>query len=157
MAAIRETFEETGILLAYRDIPNVMTLSKDEKVRFAKYRRHVRKDPFSFVRIIDREGLKLAAGNLFCFAHWITPKVSPIRFDARFFVSVAPSKQEALCDALEIIDHLWISPQKALEQHGGDFYLPFPTLSNITVLAQLSSVDEVIASTRYKNIKTSMG
>ena len=157
VAAIRETFEETGILLAYRETPNVIAFSEDEKVRFTKYRRQVRKDAFSFATIIEREGLKLATENLFYFAHWITPEVSRIRFDARFFVSVAPSKQEVLCDASETTDHVWISPQKALKEHGVDFHLPFPTLSSIMLLAQFSSVDEVIAWTREKDILTSTG
>jgi 8-oxo-dGTP pyrophosphatase MutT (NUDIX family) len=157
VAAIRETFEEAGILLGYRETTNVIAFSEDEKARFARYRRQVRKDPFSFATIIEREGLKLATGNLFYFAHWITPEFSPIRFDARFFVSVAPSEQEALCDAVETTAHVWISPQKALKKQGPDFWLAPPTLSSITVLAQFSSVDEVIASAKDKDIPTVMG
>jgi 8-oxo-dGTP pyrophosphatase MutT (NUDIX family) len=157
VAAIRETFEEAGILLANREAPNVMACSDDEKARFAGYRRQVRKDPFSFATIIEREGLKLATENLFYFAHWITPEVSPIRFDARFFVSVAPSNQEVLCDALETTEHAWISPQKALKEQSGDFWLPPPTLASIMMLAKFSSVDEVIAWTRDKDILTNTG
>lgn len=157
VAAIRETFEEAGILLAHRGTSNVITFSKDEKVRFTEYRSQVRKDPFSFVTITEREGLKLATESLFYFAHWITPEVSPIRFDARFFVSAAPSKQEVLCDAVETTDHVWISPQKALKKQGADFCLPPPTLSSITVLAQFSSVAEVVAWTREKDILISTG
>src|SRR4030042_465415 len=106
VAAIRETFEEAGILLAYRQIPDFVAFDEVDIMRFSKYREEVRKDPFSFPKIIDREGLKLAAEKLFYFAHWITPEVSPIRFDARFFVAVAPSKQEALEDESETIAHL---------------------------------------------------
>lgn len=157
VAAIRETFEEAGILLAYRDIPDVIAFSEDEKARFARYRRQVRNDPFFFATIIEREGLNLATENLFYFAHWITPEVSPIRFDARFFVAAAPSKQEVLCDAVETTDHVWISPQKALKKQGVDFCIPPPTLSSITVLAQFSSVAEVIASAKDKDIPTGMG
>jgi len=157
VAAIRETFEEAGILLAHRETPNVIAFSDDEKVRFTGYRRQVRKDPFSFPTIIEREGLKLAAENLFYFAHWITPEVSPIRFDARFFVSVAPSNQEVLCDTLETTEHVWISPQKALKEQREDFWLPPPTLASIMMLAKFSSVDEVIAWTRDKDILTNTG
>jgi len=152
VAAIRETFEEAGILLAYGENPKVVALSDDEKVRFAGYRKQVRKDPFSFHTIVESEGLKLATENLYYFAHWITPEFSPIRFDARFFVSVAPSNQEVLCDALETTDHVWISPKKALKKQGADFILAPPTLANITVLAEFSSTDEVIAWTKNQDI-----
>jgi len=110
VAAIRETFEEAGILLAYREIPDFVAFDEDEKMRFTKYREEVRKDPFSFATIIAREGLKLATEKLFYFAHWITPEISPIRFDTRFFVAAAPSKQEALEDELETTAHMWITP-----------------------------------------------
>jgi 8-oxo-dGTP pyrophosphatase MutT (NUDIX family) len=157
VAAIRETFEEAGILLAYREKPGIIDLSEDEKARFARYRRQVMKDPFSFAPIIEKEKLKLAAENLFYFAHWITPEISPIRFDARFFVSVAPSNQEVLCDALETTEHVWISPRKAIKKQGADFYLAPPTLASISVLAEFSSADEVIAWTKEQDILTNTG
>jgi len=157
VAAIRETFEEAGVLLAYGETLNIIAFREEGKVRFTKYRRQIRKDPFSFPTIIEREGLKLATENLFYFAHWITPDFSPIRFDARFFVSVAPSNQEVLCDALETTDHVWISPQKALKKQGAAFYLAPPTLASIRVLAQFSSVDEVIAWTRDQDILANTG
>lgn len=152
VAAIRETFEEAGILLAYREIPEFVAFGEDEKTRFAEYRKEVRKNSGSFITIIDREGLKLATEKLFYFAHWITPEASPIRFDARFFVAAVPAKQEALEDEFETTAHMWISPQKVLKEHERGLPVPFATLSNITVLAQFTSVDEVIASTRNKEI-----
>jgi len=154
VAAIRETFEEAGILLAYREIADFVAFDEDEKMRFTKYRKEVRKDPFSFATIIDREGLKLATEKLFYFAHWITPELSPIRFDTRFFVAAVPSKQEALEDEFETTAHMWISPQKVLKEYKRGLPVPFATLSNITVLAEFSSVAEVIASTRNKQIPT---
>jgi 8-oxo-dGTP pyrophosphatase MutT (NUDIX family) len=154
VAAIRETFEEAGILLAYQGIPDFVAFNEDQKMRFAEYRKEVRKDPFSFTKIIGREGLKLATEKLFYFAHWITPEISPIRYDARFFVAAVPAKQEALEDTFETTAHMWISPKKVLKEHKRGLPLPFATLSNITVLAQFSSVDEVIASTRNKEIPT---
>ncbi|MBM3156047.1 MAG: NUDIX hydrolase [Chloroflexi bacterium] len=152
VAAIRETFEEAGILLAYREVPDFVALDEEEKTRFAEYRKEMKKDPFSFTRIMEREGLKLATEKLFYFAHWITPEISPIRFDARFFVAAVPAKQEALEDAFETTAHMWISPQKVLQEHKRGLPVPYATLSNITVLAQFSSVAEVIASTKNKEI-----
>ena len=154
VAAIRETFEEAGILLAYREIPEFVHFNEDEKVWFTGYRQEVKKDPFSFASIIDKERLKLATEKLHYFAHWITPELSPIRFDTRFFVATLPSKQEALEDEYETTAHMWISPKKVLKEHKKGLPVPFATLSNITVLAQFNSVDEVIASTKNKEIPT---
>jgi len=154
VAAIRETFEEAGILLAYRKVPDFIAFNEDEKMRFTKYRREVRKDPYSFATIIEREGLKLATERLFYFAHWITPEISPIRFDARFFVAVTPSKQEVVEDEFETTAHMWITPQEVLKEQEMGLRVPFATLSNIAALAQFTSVDEVIASTRNKEIPT---
>lgn len=152
VAAIRETFEEAGILLAYRETPDFVAFDEEEEMRFAEYRKELKKDPCSFTRIIEREGLKLATEKLFYFAHWITPEISPIRFDARFFVAAVPAKQEALEDEFETTAHIWLSPQEVLQEHKRGLPVPFATLSNITVLAQFSSVAEVIASTRNKEI-----
>jgi len=152
VAAIRETFEEAGILLAYREIPEFVSFDEAEKMRFTQYRKEVKTDPFSFAKIMEREGLKLATEKLFYFAHWITPEISPIRYDARFFVAAAPAKQEALEDELETTAHMWISPKKVLKEQKRGLPVPFATLSNIQVLAQFASVDEVIASTKNKEI-----
>lgn len=155
VAAIRETFEEAGILLAYRDSPHLIAFDKEQQMRFAKYRGQVQEDPSSFAAIIQKEGLKLATERLFYFAHWITPEVAPVRFDTRFFVAVAPPNQEALHDASETTAHRWITPREVLDEHRRDG-LPvlFPTLSNIETLAQFSSVDEVIDSTRDREVPT---
>lgn len=152
VAAIREAFEEAGILLAYGGARELIAFKEKGRVRFAGYRRQIQKDPFLFAPIIEREHLNLAVGNLHYFAHWITPEISPIRFDTRFFVAAVPSKQEALEDESETTAHMWISPQKVLKKHKRGLPVPFATLSNITVLAEFTSIDEVIASTRGKEI-----
>ncbi len=155
VAAIRETFEEAGILLAYRDPPHLIAFDEEQQMRFAKYRGQVQEDHFSFSAIIQKEGLKLATERLFYFAHWITPEVAPVRFDTRFFVAVAPPNQEALHDASETTAHRWITPREVLDEHKREgLPVPFPTLSNIETLAQFSSVDEVIASTRDGEVPT---
>lgn len=153
VAAIREAFEEAGVLLAYRECPDLIAISEEQKARFAGYRRQVREDPFSFLAIVQKEGLRLATDRLFYFAHWITPEIMPIRFDTRFFVAAAPPNQEALYDALETTDSKWITPQEVVEEHKkGRLNVAFPTLCNIRALAEFSSVEEVIASTQGKEV-----
>jgi hypothetical protein len=95
---------------------------------------------------------------LFYFAHWITPEVLPIRFDARFFVAAAPSDQEAFPDGKETVEARWISPRDALEEHQeGRLKLAPPTFHSLSELAGFRTVDEAVASTLSKRIETRHG
>jgi 8-oxo-dGTP pyrophosphatase MutT (NUDIX family) len=153
VSAIREAFEEAGILLAYRESPDLMAINEEEKTRLSQYRKQVQKDPSSFTAMVRNEGVRLAADKLFYFAHWITPEIVPIRFDTRFFVAAAPPNQEALYDTLETTDSLWITPQEVLEKRRkGELDVPFPTFCNVRTIAEFSSVEEVIASTVGKEV-----
>ncbi len=153
VAAIREVFEEAGILLAYSNNGQWVGISRDEKQRFVDYRRQVLEDPSSFPRMIQKEGLTLATDKLAYFAHWITPEVAPIRYDTRFFVTAAPSGQDAVFDNQETIDSKWVTPREIIDgRRRGEFSVVFPTFCNVKDLAQYSSVSEVIASTIGKEI-----
>ena len=155
VAAIREAFEEVGILLAYRRNHDLMTFDGMEKARFAEYRRQIQERSFFFEKMIRKEELKLATDRLFYFAHWITPEVSPLRFDTRFFIAAAPSDQKPLHDKIEITASRWISPREALEKHKqSEFPLLPPTIFNLISLTKFSSVDEVVASIDGKEILT---
>jgi 8-oxo-dGTP pyrophosphatase MutT (NUDIX family) len=158
VAAIRETFEEAGILLVCGESSCPLAMSHEQKARFAGYRKRVHDDPVAFTLVIEQEDLKIAADSLFYFAHWITPEASPIRFDARFFVAVAPVDQEASCDELETTAAKWISPHHLLEAHRkGDLYLPVPTLSSVSTLAGFHSIDGVMASALARVIHVGYG
>ena len=158
VAAVREAFEEAGILLVCGESSGLAALSDEQKLRFAQCRRRVHENPRVFASLIEEEGLKIPADNLFYFAHWITPEASPIRFDARFFVAAAPLDQEASFDGLETTDARWISPHELLKAHQkGDLYLPVPTLSSVSALAGFSSVEDVIALTHDREIRVNYG
>jgi 8-oxo-dGTP pyrophosphatase MutT (NUDIX family) len=153
VATVREAFEEAGILLAYREYPELMAIGGEERSRFDEYRVQVREDPSVFASLVREEGLELAVDRLFYFAHWITPEVAPIRFDTRFFVAEAPPNQEALHDAIETTDSRWIRLEEVTDKRRrGELSVPFPTFCNIKELARFSSVAEVIASTHGKEI-----
>jgi 8-oxo-dGTP pyrophosphatase MutT (NUDIX family) len=158
VAAVREAFEEAGILMACRESSCPEVLSHEQKVRLARHRLPVHRNPRLFASVLDEAGLKIAADSLAYFAHWITPEASPIRFDARFFVARTPGDQEASSDDLETTAALWVAPQALLEaHHRGDLYLPVPTLSSVNTLAGFSSVDEVIAWARARAIRVNYG
>jgi len=154
VAAIREAFEESGILLAHGQ----SSIDEGQVMRLGRHRAKVHADPSIFVSRLGDEGLKLATDRLFYFAHWITPEVLPIRFDARFFVAVAPSGQEASPDGKETVEARWISPRDALEEHRkGRLQLAPPTFHSLSELAEFRTVDEAIASTHEKRIETRRG
>ena len=95
-AAIRETFEEVGILFAYdRNRMPVSFSSDEEKARFQSYRRKMCEGKITMAGML-REGLALAADRLHYFSHWITPEPLPLRYDVRFFIAVMPECQSAL-------------------------------------------------------------
>jgi len=108
--------------------------------------------------MIREAGMRLATDRLFYFAHWITPEISPIRFDARFFLAEAPEDQEVLHDALETTEAMWRSPPELLRDHvEKKLYLPVPTLACVEELAGYRTVEEAIASTRGKDILVCQG
>ena len=157
VAAIREAFEESGILLAHGG-GSRLSIGGSKLTRLDGCRSEVHASPSVFASRLRDEGLKLATGRLFYFAHWITPEVLPIRFDARFFVAAAPAGQEASPDGKETVEARWISPQDALAEHQMDrLKLAPPTFHSLSELAGFRTVDEAVASTLSKRIETRHG
>lgn len=110
VAGVRETFEETGIMLARTAAGEIVSCRGEMADKLASFRDEMAAGRLSFDDIIAREGLKLALDSLVYFAQWITPEVSPVRFDNRFFLAQAPDCQEALHDDIETTCHGWVSP-----------------------------------------------
>jgi 8-oxo-dGTP pyrophosphatase MutT (NUDIX family) len=146
VAAIRESFEEAGVLLAYEPSGQLVRLDDDDVVeRFAKHRHAVDTGARRLVEVCDEERLQLAVDCIYYFSHWITPEGAPRRYDTRFFVARAPEAQEPLHDDHEVIANVWIRPQDALEQHrAGEFDLIFPTLRSLQTLSRFRDADEVL-------------
>jgi 8-oxo-dGTP pyrophosphatase MutT (NUDIX family) len=153
VAGIRETFEETGILLAREATGEFVSCRGERAARFAFLREAARDASISFEEMVVGEGLKLAVGSLKYFAHWITPEVSPIRFDTRFFLSPAPPCQEALHDDLEITGHVWITPATALaDSENGTFPMLPPTVINLMALARFATAEDALNSSTGEEV-----
>lgn len=155
VAAVRESFEEAGILLA-RDAGGAM-LALDEAARierFRAYRNGLNRGERDFAAMIVAENLCIAADELVYFSHWITPHGAPRRYDTRFFVARAPEAQNALHDNLETIAFRWINPAAALSAHArGEFNMRTPTLKTLELFAQYPDADSLITAMReLKNI-----
>ena len=146
VAVVRETFEEAGLLLANRPGgPELLAGTPDEEERFAAERAAVNAGTRRFLDLCRDEGLRLSVGDIHYFAHWITPRGAPRRYDTRFFVAAAPEGQIAAHSAGETIDEVWISPHDALARHrAGEIEIIFPTIRNLQVIGRFATSGELL-------------
>jgi 8-oxo-dGTP pyrophosphatase MutT (NUDIX family) len=146
VAAIREAFEEAGILLAYDAGGRIVSLNGDVGERYRAHRKALDARHAGFIDLVLGEGLRLAADRLRYFGHWITPPGGPRRYDTRFFLAIAPENQHAQHDDRETVAHLWVRPQEALELRAREaIHLRFPTRRTLEQFAACSTVDELMA------------
>src|SRR6202048_5236869 len=127
IAAIRETFEESGILLARPRGSNALVDAKRAGEIEAATRTALCEGKTTFLKVLTDNGMVLALDELVPYAHWITPEGLPKRFDTWFFLAATPQKQVGAHDAKESTDSIWVSPREALDGgQSGRFKLPFP-------------------------------
>ena len=155
VAGIRETFEEVGLLLAYRRDKTIISFeSEDVREQFRTYRKQLQTGKITLKTILENEGLTLAADRLHYFSHWITPELLSIRYDVRFFIAEAPLCQKALHDGIELTRHTWLTPGEILQGFNGHkFNMVVPTLVTIEELAHYKSIDDAINATQKKEVK----
>jgi 8-oxo-dGTP pyrophosphatase MutT (NUDIX family) len=143
ISAIREAFEESGVLLART--PDGAPWCAEP--RAAEAREAVAKGRLPFIDLVRDLDLRLDLGAMTVYARWITPPITPKRFDTWFFIATAPEDQLAVCDGWETVDAEWVAPHDALRlAEGGARKIIFPTRMNLQLLAQSGSVDEAIAA-----------
>jgi 8-oxo-dGTP pyrophosphatase MutT (NUDIX family) len=145
VAAIREAFEECGVLLARAQ-------AHDAFVPPARVGRLDRAAPFA--DLMARENLVPALDALVSFAHWITPDFLPKRFDTHFFLALAPADQALAHDGREAVDSVWISPREALDEHGKRYKLLFPTFRNLWKLSAHADASSALAAARAAPVVT---
>jgi 8-oxo-dGTP pyrophosphatase MutT (NUDIX family) len=151
-AAVRETFEESGVLLAGAGPDDVVadTTGEDwEADRAALVDRSL-----SFAAMLGRRGLVLRADLLRPWAHWITPEVEPRRFDTRFFVAALPSGQLTRDVGGEADRVAWVRPADALAAaDSGEMGMLPPTAFTLSELATYDTVAAVLAAGTARDVK----
>jgi 8-oxo-dGTP pyrophosphatase MutT (NUDIX family) len=153
-AAIRELFEEAGVLLAYQDT-QMLVIDEENRTRFAAYRQAFNERKGSLVEMARAEHLILATERLNYFAHWITPEGLPKRFDTHFFLTTVPEGQQASYDQLETSEGIWIAPGEALARsERNEFPLVFATIHQLRELAAFVSLEEALTSTSSSYVQT---
>ncbi len=143
IAAIRESFEESGVLLA-RAEGELSLLDGARVAALANYRASLQSGALEFMVFVRQQRLRLACDALAYFAHWITPAFESRRFDTRFFLARVPHSQRQLLghDGFETVDSTWVTPADAIEDaRAGRRKLIFPTVRNLERLARYSSVE----------------
>ena len=142
IAAIREAYEETGILLARGPEGEHFRGS----LAAAEARNDVAADRRGFLELIESLGLRLDLEAPTLFARWITPEGMPKRFDTWFYIAHAPADQLAICDGWETVDAEWVEPREALRLGEiGERTVIFPTRMNLKLLAEAHSAADAIA------------
>lgn len=144
VAAVRECFEEAGVLLgatAGGPVPAslVAELQPD--------RHRLDTGHTDLVDLCRRHELTLTTAALRPFAHWVTPIGPPRRYDTRFFVAEAPPDQPASPDGTEVVEACWITPAEALDRSAaGRFPLILPTERCLEAILPYASAAELLAA-----------
>jgi 8-oxo-dGTP pyrophosphatase MutT (NUDIX family) len=142
--AIREAFEESGILLA-RDGDKF--IGADRLAALEPYRARLDKHEIGLASMLRAEGLRLALDQLAVFAHWITPEHMPKRFDTIFFAALSPVGHLGRHDGRESVDSVWIAPERAITDRKS-WNVVFPTKLNLMKLAESRDVAGAVAKAR---------
>ena len=135
-AAIRELFEETGVMLAQTE------LDDDEK---QVARQQLNDGLLSWDELLQTKNLKLACDSLHYFGYWMTPICQPKRYSTRFFAAELPDGQKAVHDGAELTDSFWMTAGEVLETNRDErMSLPFPTTKTLESIAVHDSVAKIL-------------
>lgn len=152
VAALRECFEEAGVLLAYQGAPEeggrLVDLTGPRARRgLAALRAELNAGGVDFLEVLHRQDLYLAVDRVYYFSHWITPEGAPKRYDTRFFVAALPPGQVPVHDEHETVDTVWVRPADALARAAaGELDVIFPTMKNLEAIGRFSTSQELLAA-----------
>jgi 8-oxo-dGTP pyrophosphatase MutT (NUDIX family) len=155
IAAIRETFEECGVLLARPRGSDRLIDAATLKRLEDQHRAALNAGSIGFDVVLESEGLLPAPDLLVHFAHWITPSHQPKRYDTHFFLAEAPPEHLAVHDGWEAVESIWITPAQALaDTENGRFKLVFATAKNLEKLGRASTVKQAMDTARAAKVVT---
>ena len=155
VAAIREAFEESGLLLARpRGEPHMVSAARAASLG-EQYRKALDTEAIGIAQMLEAEDLVLACEGLVPYAHWITPVHAPKRFDTHFYLASAPDEQIAVHDGTETIDSQWLRPADALaDRAAGRRTIVLATFCSLQKLDRSRTTAEALAAARAERIVT---
>ena len=155
VGAIREAFEECGVLLARRRGDAALVGPDLLETLGPRYRQALDRGEIGIAQMLEAEDLVLDCAALVPFAHWITPSFMPKRFDTYFYLAVAPPEQIALHDGREMVDSVWLRPADAITQAAAGTRTIVPaTLLNVEKLGFSTLVSDALAAARAAPVVT---
>jgi len=155
VAALRELFEEAGVLLGTIGGHTPAAAPASTIERLARARADIQAGRISFAAVVEAADVLLVPERLVHFAHWITPLASPRRFDTRFFAVAVPAEQDAVHCGVETTAGAWMPARDALTRAAqGSLTLMRPTEAVLKALAHFDSVPDALDWARSKQIRT---
>jgi len=156
IAALREAFEETGILVGVG--PNAQAPpTAAASVEVEVLRNGLMEGSVSFNEALKHLSCRIDGSSIEYLAHWITPEREPRRFDTRFFAARVQTDAEPIFDPREMTEALWLSPKEALSRNqGGTLPMIFPTIDTLQRLADYTTVGDALRGIGDVSIPTLM-
>lgn len=151
--AVREVFEETGVLLA-RSAAGEWAPDTSSSAQLEAWRLKLMSNQAHLVDVLRAENLNVVLDDVVYFAHWITPKPEPRRYDTRFFAAALPEARTIRPDEREMVDAVWISPVQALQKfEAGTLPMVFPTVRTLQDLSRFRSVEDALDTLRRCDVE----
>jgi 8-oxo-dGTP pyrophosphatase MutT (NUDIX family) len=152
LAALREAFEETGILVG-RSTEGDALPSAAAASGVLEIRDRLLDEACSFAQALDDLGALIDDTAMEYIGHWITPIAEPRRYDARFFAATVAPESEPAIHAAEMLDAIWITPAAALERaNEGSLPMVFPTIKTLESMMDFATASEVLDEFRGRRI-----
>jgi 8-oxo-dGTP pyrophosphatase MutT (NUDIX family) len=140
VAAVRELFEEVGILLATH-ASGARISSRD----VSENHRALLDESVSFIRLLEHENFYCDLSSLGYFCHWQTPSQNSTRFDTRFFIASLPQDQTPLESSEEVTHSIWLTPEQSMQRYArGELSMIFPTFASLRILADFETIQSVM-------------
>ncbi|MXZ43673.1 MAG: hypothetical protein F4Z01_01640 [Gammaproteobacteria bacterium] len=149
VGAIRECFEECGVLFALQNGQLLEVRTEQDRQELRGWATKVATSAEFFKLLLEERTLKLATDHIHYFSHWITPKPAPTRFNTRFFLAKLPSGQSADALTTEVVSACWIQPSVALKKFKTkEWQMILPTLTTLRMISNYTDADDLIEHVR---------
>ena len=154
LAAIREAFEETGILIARSEVGEAPPTAADDPA-VDEVRSALMEGRLGFAEALDRLRCRVAGDAVEYLAHWITPEAEPRRYDTRFFLATVDAGARPIVDPREMTDACWLRPRDALaRQAEGSLPMVFPTIKTLGTLGGYGSARDALTDLGPRAVPT---
>ena len=149
VCAIRECFEECGVLFAQQNDEILTVRTETQRLRIREWSQRVSNSSEDFRLVLETHQLTLATDEVHYFSHWITPKIAPARFNTRFFLAKLPPEQKTDAQSTEIVSACWVRPDVALKKfQTKEWRMILPTLTTLRMISNYTDTEDLIKHVR---------